>query len=114
MLNKARTTPPKITAAGLDTKNGQNTGWLASYAQARGMSLNPNRVKEMTFKIYNCHYLAWCSALVGRGKDWFVMYQDNVCEWEIILITSTRVNQNWLLSGLYYIYSISYRELAFA
>ena len=32
------------------------------------------------FKINTCHSLAWCSALLGEGKDWFSQCQDNGIE----------------------------------
>ena len=49
-------------------------------------SLNPSRVKPMTYQIETCHYRAWCFALIGFDKDWFAQYQDNVtasgaCQW---------------------------------
>ena len=28
-------------------------------------NLVPSRVKPVTYKIYTCHFLAWCSALIG-------------------------------------------------
>ena len=32
--------------------------------------VNPSRVKPITYQIYTCRCLAWCSALIGQNKDW--------------------------------------------
>ena len=40
------------------------------------------QVKPMTYKIDTCHYLAWCSALIGYGKDWLTQCQNNAIEWD--------------------------------
>ena len=44
----------------------------------------PDRVKQMTYKIDTCCFLAWCSVLIGEGKDSLVYCQDNVTEWDIM------------------------------
>ena len=41
----------------------------------------PFRVKPMTYQIDTCYFLAWCSALIGLGKDWLAQCWDNVIEW---------------------------------
>ena len=65
---------------------------LDAVAESCGRSgfLQPGRVKQMTYKIDTCRYLAslvlnltWCLALLGYGKDWLAQYHDNVTEWEI-------------------------------
>ena len=47
------------------------------------ISLNPDRVKPMTYTIYICCLLAWCSALLVYGKDWLAQCKDNVTQWDI-------------------------------
>ena len=34
------------------------------------------------FKINTCLSLAWCSALLGYGKDWLAPCEDNATEWD--------------------------------
>ena len=46
-------------------------------------SLVPSAVKQITYKIDTCHFLAWDMALLGQCKDWFAQCQDNVTEWDI-------------------------------
>ena len=43
---------------------------------------NPGQVKSMTLKIALCRFLAWCSALLGSGKDWLAQCQDNATAWD--------------------------------
>ena len=43
----------------------------------------PGQVKPMMYKIDTRYFLAWCSALLGYGKDWLAQCQDNVVEWDI-------------------------------
>ena len=46
-------------------------------------SANPaGLIQTNVFKIDPCHFLAWCSILLGSDKDWLVRYQDNVTEWD--------------------------------
>ena len=46
-------------------------------------SLVLGRAKLMTYKIDASHFLAWYSALIGKGKDWLAQRQDNGTEWDI-------------------------------
>ena len=46
------------------------------------MGSNHDRVKPMTYKIDDCHFLAMCLALLGEGKDCLAHCQDNVIEWD--------------------------------
>ena len=52
-----------------------------------------SRVKSMTYKINTFHFLAWCLALIGYGKDWLVQCQDNMAEWDIGLRASGLISQ---------------------
>ena len=40
------------------------------------------RVKPVTYNVDTCHFLAWHSALIGYGKDWFAECQDKLTEWD--------------------------------
>ena len=46
-------------------------------------SLILGQVKPVTYKVDTCHFLAWCLALIGYGKDWLAQCQDNGTEWDI-------------------------------
>ena len=51
-------------------------------------SLVPGRVKQMTYKVDTCPFLAWQSVIIEYSKDWLIQCQDNVTEsgyWVIFL-----------------------------
>ena len=41
---------------------------------------NSGQVKPVTYKIDTCRFVARCSALLGQGKDWLALCQDNLTE----------------------------------
>ena len=60
------------------------------------------------FKIDTCCFLAWLSAILGEGKDWFVQCRDNTTEWDAnadIVVSQTQTSKFSLQSvGLWWIY----------
>ena len=53
---------------------------LHAACMMHGSSRRPSHAKPMIYKIGNCHYLAWQSALLEMGKDWFFQFEDNIFE----------------------------------
>ena len=39
--------------------------------------------QTMAYQIGTCRFLAWHSALIGKGKNWLTLCQDSVTEWDI-------------------------------
>ena len=52
---------------------------LGPRVQEIGSSV-PGQINPMTYKIDTCHFLVWCSALIGLAKDWFAQCQENMME----------------------------------
>ena len=45
--------------------------------------LVPGRVKPMTYKTDTCNFLTWSSAIIENDKDWLLLSQENMTEWDI-------------------------------
>ena len=61
--------------------------WETGESEGRGSESEPHIFESSLsqtndFKIDTCHSLAWRSALLGSGKEWFAQYQDNATEWD--------------------------------
>ena len=56
----------------MDSRIDKKTGWLVMW---KVVSLNFNRAKQMTSKMYACHDLAWHSALLNTGLFGFRVLQ---------------------------------------